>query len=53
MIPGDDPAPLTVDEFVGVTVQVHVEDLASFYKAVGEWWDSVKNEGSKGRARVG
>ena len=51
-IPGDDPAPLKADEYVTIPVQVHVEDIASFYAAVSRWWDSVKDTGSKGRMRV-
>jgi ABC-type uncharacterized transport system fused permease/ATPase subunit len=46
------PAPLRADEFVQVTVHVHLEDLASFYAAVARWWEEVADEGSKGRVRV-
>lgn len=49
----EEPAELLrADEFVPVTVYVHVDDLASFYGAVAEWWKSVDGEGAKGRLRV-
>lgn len=50
---GDDAVEmLTADEFVPVTVQVHVDDLASFHQALADWWRSVDGEGAKGRIRV-
>lgn len=43
---------LTADEFVPVTVHVHVDDLASFHAAVAQWWQDVDGKGAKGRLRV-
>lgn len=47
---GDQPAPALAEEFVSVTVPVHIDDLASFHAAVAEWSRSAS--GGKGRVRV-
>ncbi|MFA9445334.1 hypothetical protein [Egicoccus sp. AB-alg6-2] len=43
---------LTANEFVPVSVHVHVDDLASFYTAIAQWWQDVDGKGAKGRLRV-
>jgi hypothetical protein len=47
---GDDERNPGADEFVDVTVPVHVSDLASFHAAIAEWARTAS--GGKGRIRI-
>lgn len=52
-IEGDPPPPpLTAVEYVPITLQVHVDDLTSFYEAVAAWSKRVDPDGGRGRMRV-
>jgi hypothetical protein len=42
--------PVTAEEYVAVTIQVHVGDLPSLYTAIGRWAETADN--GKGRMRV-
>jgi hypothetical protein len=48
-VPGDLERTPNADEFIDVTVPVHVTDLASFHAAVAEWARTAS--GGKGRIR--
>jgi hypothetical protein len=49
-IAGDPPPTSTADQFVPITLQVHIDDLASFYAALATWAETA--DGARGRTRV-